>query len=389
MASKRELEDRIFELDGEGQGGFYRVPMTNRDGELNRHVMVNRGDKSLVTATLLDVVHGKMKADGDDATLLIASFLFLPADDQRFANANISWTFTSDDPAVEVEVVDIAPKGSWALNPVTLKLETTIAAKGNIGGVGGPVTANAGADYGRKAAKDLEYHTLVDGSMKVEERDYGGFDSARWNLKENVQHPRGICRMLQVGVLLKRTILSGKKPRPGPLPTFRGAVDITVEKGASNWTHAKSALRRAWKKMEKDEAIVFRPDTDLVSEHFDIEKDNLGVINLTDDIMYMSLHESFEEVRKERQERKKKWEDSEKSKQQQEEEDKKQQDEAETKRHAVAAVAAGTSTLAQSQGGGRDTSSANGPSAWLLYVVLGMLGMYFWQQLAKALLGGN
>ena len=406
MSSKTDLDDCILEMDGEGQGGFYRVPMTNRDGEFNRKVMVNRGERSQVTARLLAVAHGKMKADGDDATLVIASFLFTPANEKRFANASISWTFTSDDPAIEIEVDEIAPEGSWALNPVTLKLETTIAAKAGIAGTGGPVTVNTGAEFGRKSAKDVEYHTLVDGSMKVDERDYGGFDTARWSLKENVQHPRGICRVLQVGVLLKRIILSGRKPRPGSLPTFRGVIDITVETGTSKLSHAKSSLSRAWKKTKKDDAILFRPDIDKVSRHFDIEKDNLGAMDLTDDIMYMSLYENFEEVQKERRERKEKMrEDSdkkqeeakkqeevviqEKAKKKQEAENNKRQDETEIKSHTVTAFTTGVSTSVPSQDSRRDTSSTKAPPVWLVYVMLGMLGMYFWQQLANFFAKGS
>src|SRR5580698_80430 len=115
MASKKVLDDMVFDFDGEGEGGFFRLRMTNRDGELNRRVMYNKGEKFLIVATLLDVAHGKMASGGgEDATLLIANFLFVPSGGKRFVEANISWTFTSDDPAVEVAVENIAPRGSWA-----------------------------------------------------------------------------------------------------------------------------------------------------------------------------------------------------------------------------------------------------------------------------------
>ena len=380
MTSK-DLHDCVFDFDGEGEGGFFRVDMTNREGELNRHVMINRGDKYLMTATLLDVVHGKLRDGSDDeATLLVAGFNFLPSGNKRFVDANITWTFTSDDPTVDVEVESIAPFGSWSLNPVTLKLESNIGIKANAGPGTGPVAANVSGEYGEKAAKDLEYHTLVEGSRRMENRNYGGFDSVRWYLKENAKDRRGICRMLQVGILLKRTTSSEKKSKRDPAPTFRGTLDITVDKGVLS--KAKSFVERVRKNMKKDEAVVFRPGMDRVSGHFDIPNHNLSSVDLTEDIMYMSLHESFENLRKEREERKrKKREEAEKKKQ--EEEDKKKQDEGEKDTTIGAGIAANSSALAQSQVRGIHASLMNRPPVWLYYVALGMLGMYLSQQVAK------
>jgi len=402
MARKERLDDCLFDFDDDGEGGFYRVPMTNRPGELNRHVMVNRGDKFLMVATLLDVVHGKMSnGGGDDATLLVATFQFLPSAKKRFVSANITWTFRSDDPAVEVAVQSIAPTAGWALNPVTLNLETTFGANANVGGPGAsPVTAGAGGEYGHKTAKDLVYHTQVDGIKLNMERNSGGFDSARWHLLENQQDRRGICRSLQVGVLLTRTVLKGMKPRPGPPPTFKSTLEITVVK--DGWSQAASGMTKAFKKTEEDEDIVFRPGEDRVSGYFDIDKDNLGSVDLTNDIMHMSLYSSFDDLHKEREERKRRKHEQEEQREQEEaarkkeaeeaaeklrveEEDRKRQREKKKEVQIPVEGGVGPHTTNRAAGeparAGPQTASLFFFPPWVFYIVLGMVVMYIWQRL--------
>lgn len=220
--------------------------MTNKDGKINRTLMVSRGEKFIVVATLMDVVHGKMKDGGDDATLLIACFRFKPSGKNRFKNANITWTFTSDDPAVQVDVVGAAPEDRWALDPVTEKLERNWSVNASAGPNIPPVSATAGAQYGGKKGKDIVRHTTVDGTILALERDDGECDSIRWSLAENEANPDGICRMFVAGVLVKRTIKPGMTPRPGPTPIFLGAIDIHADK------HVQSGLKTWTEKVFKD-----------------------------------------------------------------------------------------------------------------------------------------
>jgi hypothetical protein len=57
------------------------------------------------------------------------------------------------------------------------------------------------------------------------------------------------------------------------------------------------------KKTEKDEAVVFQAGEGLESGNFYIDKTKLGEVHLENDVMFMSLHESFDDVRREREER--------------------------------------------------------------------------------------
>ncbi|ETS73384.1 hypothetical protein PFICI_14989 [Pestalotiopsis fici W106-1] len=301
-SSQTDFERFVFDLDGDGQGGFYRARMANTPGEINRRVMINRGDKFQVLADLLDVVHGTQNENGDDATLIIASFYFLPTRERRFKRAQITWTFTSDDPAVDVEVTKISPMSTWSLVPTQRTDEKSVTRKAEIGSSAGPATASGSGEWSLTQTQVSNFHTEVTGAMRVYERDTGGFDTARWDLGENEAQKTGIARMLQVGVLIKRTMLPGMTPKSGEVPTFRGALEVVVEKDW--WSQRTSEVRRVWKKTEKEDAIVFRPGVDRRSDLFDIEHDNLGGIHLQDEVMFISLHQSFEVMQEERKARK-------------------------------------------------------------------------------------
>jgi hypothetical protein len=240
----------------------------------------------------------------------------------------------------------------------------------------------------------------------METRGQGGFDSVRWYLKENENDEKGICRLLQVGVLLTQKVIPGMKPQPGT-PIFRGAVDIAVDKGV--WSNTRTYVQRVWKDADKgkDDAIIFQRTEERVSGYFDdlIDRDNLAAISLTDDIMSMSLHENFEDLRKDREERKrKKLEEQQKQEREEEERRKKeenerkiQQEEDERKKKKQQEKerrneAAGNEAGGMEGGQGSQTWHAVQPPSpplppWVTYIALGILIMYAWQKLVALFVG--
>jgi hypothetical protein len=339
MASHPDVDNGfVFDLEGSGQGGFYRVPMRNRLGEVNRHPMVNTGEKFQVLAYLLDAVHGKIKDGCDDGTLLIASFSFLPTAERRFKNVRIQWKFESDDPAREIEVEAIAPEGSWSLNPTKRTDENSLTLTGNIGPSAGPVAGSGGGEYTMKTTQEKDFHTVVTGSRRIRGPGSGMPNTALWYVEENPDgQKKGIARTLHVGVLLKRTALSGKTPK---VDTFRGSVEIVAEKDF--WSQRASDVKRVWKKPEENEAIMFQPGKDRISGMFEIDKNSLADVGLEDNVMFMSLHQSFEDLKKEREERKKKKKEEEEEERKKKEEEEEEEEEEEKKKKQAAAPAAPT-----------------------------------------------
>jgi hypothetical protein len=280
----------VLDLEGDGQGGFFRVG--NRPGEVNRPVMINRGTKLQVTADLVEVMHGTLKPGGDQGTLIVADFRFLPTNWRRFKAAIVKFQFISDDPSVEVAVIDIAPHGSWSLNPTSRKDE--------FGGILKPEAGAGGAnaslgEVSLKQTQDKNFHTKVSGSMKMETRDTGGKDTAQWTLAENPAQKTGIASTLRVAILLKRIRLAEDQKKTGEEPTFRGIVEVIAD--SDLFSSIEEKLERVRKKVPKDEAVVFKHGKNLSSDRFKIDDTSLGSHKLND-IMYMSLHESYEDLGK-------------------------------------------------------------------------------------------
>jgi hypothetical protein len=424
-----------FDLSGQGENSSYRVDMVNKPGERNRGLMLSKGESYTVSATLLEVVHGKWKNGGDgEATLIIASFRFIPPNNRRFKYAKIDWTFTSDDPALDIKVAEVAPDAGWASDPITLKLERTIGVTGNVGASLTPANAGLTTKYEGKEAKDLVYHTSVSGTSRMEGlKNQGGPNSARWILKENPKQKQGICTMLQVAVLLRRPVEEGKNPKPRPEQTFKSTMEIVVNKGSANAKGFFSGVKEEvqdWssKKTSGDQAVEYHPDKPSQSGDFIVDENNLHATNL-EEIMFMSMSSSWEDLKKERQDRKRAKEDAEEKKQEaedkkrkeEEEEDKKRQEqEAEDKKMweleeqkrkeeedkkrqeqntkgvantevrvtnlpEVSANHAGLNALVQPQG--NMLPQAQTPP-WL-YVALGILVMYTFQQLVKSWFGST
>ncbi|KAM0265158.1 hypothetical protein ACHAQJ_000311 [Trichoderma viride] len=406
----------VFELEEENEGGFYRVPMTNRMGEFNRPVMVNRGEKFQVAADLLDVAHGTMEHKGDEATLLIASFHFLPSQDKRFVNAAITWTFTSDDPAFELTVEKLAPDGVWSLAPIKQSRERSLVGNASVGPALGPITASIGGEFGMKQTTELDYHTEVTGSRRMVNRQSGGHNAVRWTLAENEVTKKGICSMLQVGVLLRRTIVEGMTSNLDTPPKFRGELEVVADKGGLS--EVASKVRRVFKKPERDEAIVFQPGINRNSRTFDINTSRLGDLDLQNDIMFMSLHQSFdkihqerqfrankkqeEEVRKREEEEKKKKEEEKKreyvrrqaeEERKQEEEEKKREGEKkreeEERRQEEEGRERGEAAVAYTAGSITTIAPVQGLPSWMFLIGVGIIGMYLWQHIIMGLFNGN
>lgn len=281
----------VLELDGDGPGGFYRV--RNRKGQINREAIIDRGEKFQVIADLVEVTHGTLnvKPDGtvgDNATLIVADFHFVPKRGRRYKGATIKLTFTSADPLVEVSVEKIAPFGCWTTNPTTREdnFLGTLSPSAEVPGVGAVSLGNVSWSQGQNKT----FHTFTDGAIRMETRDEGGKDTAQWVLGENEAQLTGIARSIRVAILVKLAIAPERKTTE-PLQfsaTIEAIADIPFSVG---WMKEKVDSMR--KKVPIDDPVVFQWGVDLESGLFKFDKKNLRCENLTK-IMAMNLYHSFE-----------------------------------------------------------------------------------------------
>jgi len=216
--------------DGDDGSAFH---LKNAPGEMQRQRILDRGSDLIVQGDLVTVIHGKYTAEGPPATLIIAEFRFLSADNSRdFRQATITFKFShpqSKDLRCP-EVVAIAPVGDtfllpnylkicahhmcwrtqfdrFSMNPTNLTEEVkhtanlSTEAKATVG-VG--VSGGVGWELTRTIDKK-DCGTLI-GAIRAERRSGGPAirNTARWALAENRSQHDGLPSYLRTAILLKR-----------------------------------------------------------------------------------------------------------------------------------------------------------------------------------------
>lgn len=187
------------------------IRIQNIPGEFQRRHMIDRGSEFTVQGDLLKVIHGHFYPGGDSATLVVAEFRFLSSENSRqFREATIEFLFadsfdSESDGSRDPEVVRIAPIGKNSMNPTQEKWTTkrTTNASGEAGGGDyGKLGGNISWEISKSFEK--EYQASVNGVVRIEGRNYGAKNQARWDLLENASRGDGIPSLLRSVILLKR-----------------------------------------------------------------------------------------------------------------------------------------------------------------------------------------
>lgn len=250
----------------------------NMPGQLQRQNMVDRGSNSdfTVQGDLIKVIHGQFSPDGKPATLIVAEFRFLCADNsRRFREATIELQFAEsldpkskgfDDP----EVVIIAPTGNNSLNPTQEAWTTTRTSS---------ASAETGMDFAKLGGSlsweisksfEKEYRAIVNGAVRLEGRNYGMKNQARWNLLENASRCDGIPSLLRTAILLKRKDNTD----------FLATIKIKAKVDILHSLHSK--FQNLLGTTPKDDPVFFDPDLPPVGEIPEgLDLDNLSGYDLT------------------------------------------------------------------------------------------------------------
>lgn len=250
----------------------------NMPGQLQRQSLVDRGSNSdfTVQGDLINVIHGRFSPDGKPATLIVAEFRFLSADSsRRFRAATIELQFAEsldpdskgfDDP----EVVRIAPAGNNYLNPTQEVWTTTRTSSASA--VAGVDSAKLGGSLSWEISKSFEkeYQAVVNGAVRLEGRNYGKKNQARWNLLENASSRDAIPSLLRTGVLLVRK----------DNEDFLATIKIKAKVDILHSLHSK--FQNLLGTTPKDDPVFFDPDLPPVGGIPEgLELDNLSGYDLT------------------------------------------------------------------------------------------------------------
>lgn len=258
-------------LHPEGDNGSYRY--RNGPGEVQRPHLVDRGDCLVVLGDLLEVVHGSLSQGGDPATILIVEFQFVPSkNSRRFKGASITMRFESEDPSnCDLEIVDIAPRGRFAIKPTTKQIEITRSANASLQGGAAGLEAVVGFGCELKESQEKTDQTTVTGTIRLEGLNYGGKNTARWTLSENRAQKDGIPTFLRNVVLLKRR-------EKNQIKNIRFQAVIEIKCSVDLLTSVEEGIDKLRGHVPVDDPVIFDPQERPTTDKF--EQQNLRDIDL-------------------------------------------------------------------------------------------------------------
>jgi hypothetical protein len=250
------------------------------ESEVQRSYITDRRSALQVQATLVTAIHGKLSPGGAPASLIVTDFSFVPQKPRRFKSVLINYTFESRDPNSDgPEVFAIAPSGYSSIRPtqdiVKLKRSGKLESLKLVNPVEtfapekDAVVSASGSLW--EASESSAEQTILSGTIRLERRDFGSMNTARWVLMENDAKKSGISTFLRTAILLKR---DPKKPDE----TFQATIEIQAD------VDFASRLRGIFDRVlgtGRDDPVIFNPN-EVSNTVFVIDKDNLGSIKLGD-----------------------------------------------------------------------------------------------------------
>jgi hypothetical protein len=268
-----ESFDIFLDLAGD-EGAQFRHQ--NDGDEIERTIVIDRGEALVVTCELLPAIHGQYTPDSySPASLVIFDFSFLPTKHaRRFLEAEISVIFADEerggqlyDP--EVKEISFSPSGQasyLSMFPTTRRQEVArgVQVLGGGGAFGASLTA--GFFWELSETKQSEDAAALVARKRVRGRGKGGQNAAEWSLLENSSTRSGIPTFFRAAVLLLRPDFAEGR-RFTAMVTIKAKVDLL--------TSIEEGVKRVLGKISKVDPIIFDPEQkDPPATTFD--RTNLG-----------------------------------------------------------------------------------------------------------------
>ncbi|KAL6792271.1 hypothetical protein GGI42DRAFT_335310 [Trichoderma sp. SZMC 28013] len=232
----------MYEAGGEEGSGFHIFNVAAN--QYHRAEVLQRTGAIDITCRLEKVIHGAMSADSERyATLVVLQWFFQSSNKRRISEATIELLFeadSGDDHDVEVERISF--DGTYSLMPTTQQESLTTGGEASVA-----ISQFASFSLSGKWEKVITRQTsdavtLSGGKRIVNNRPPNRI--AKWILSENKSQPTGIPASLKVAVLVSR--LDEKK--------FTCRLALLCK------TDTRTAAESFFKKIPKDDPIVFQPD---------------------------------------------------------------------------------------------------------------------------------
>jgi hypothetical protein len=274
MVFNYPADDIAIDLFPEGDSTSYHSKPSFRDGfESQRGYITEHRADIQVQAKLVLALHGTLSPDGDPASLIVTDFYFDAPKNRQFKSIQISYKFKGGNPSNSgPELVEISPKGYTSIIRPTRKFEALKLPERH----SAQASEVRGWAWERVSAVESsgEERTVLAGTMRLEGRDFGGKDTARWMIQGSGVEQSGIPTFLRTAIRLKRDPDNARKP-------FHATIEITADAGSVS-RMMLDRVDRLFGRTELGEPIEFDPSEEDTKDVLEINRDNLGSIKLED-----------------------------------------------------------------------------------------------------------
>ncbi|KAL5362971.1 hypothetical protein BJX96DRAFT_177658 [Aspergillus floccosus] len=276
--------DILLELAGD-DGAEYRN--RNDGAEIEREVVIDRGEDIFVGCDLLPVIHGQMDPEDEvPASLVVFDFHFQgSARKKRFISAHISVVFADEespgnprlDPIVrEISFAPTGASGRHSIIPTVHQKEVRRAVSLSSGGSAFGVEIKGGVFY--EVSETVKKHdsAFLEARKRVLGRAVGKKNAAEWLLLENESRRDGIPPFMRVAVLLERQSIKGETRR------FTGTVSVDARVAMG---HRVSDVWNAlgMRKVPPVDPVIFNPERRRRMEDIiDADANNLRAAKVED-----------------------------------------------------------------------------------------------------------
>lgn len=257
----------MYETGGEEGSGFHVFNVAA--DQYHRAEALQRAGAIDITCNLEKVVHGAISADSDRyATLIVMQWFFQPKGSRRISEATIELLFEPSSADSDIEVEKISFLDTYSLMPTQHVESVTTGVDATVG-----IQQFANLDLTGKWEKTTtstvtDAITLSGGMRVVNNRPPNRI--ATWTLSENHSRPMGIPASLKIAVLVSRD----------DREKFFCRLSFSCR------TDRKTAAQSLFKKIPKDDPIIFQPNPldkgTRPNKNVAYDDDELGNVNLND-----------------------------------------------------------------------------------------------------------
>ncbi|RGP62915.1 intracellular serine protease [Fusarium sporotrichioides] len=250
-----ETAEGEFHMFNVAPNHFHRSEVLQRTGAVD------------ITCNIEKVVHGALAPDSEYyATLMVMQWFFQPKNGARISEATIELLFEAEASDTEIEVRDISFCDTYSIMPTT---QDESVSKGGEATVG--VQQVGQLSLSGKWEKTITTTTTDAITLSGNKRAVNNTPPnriARWVISENESRPAGIPASLRTAVLLSRD----------DEERFKCRVAFNCN------TDRKTAFKRFFKKIPKDDPIIFQPNAEdrgtRPNKNVSYGDENLGSVNL-------------------------------------------------------------------------------------------------------------